>query len=282
MRCLACILVLGGCCCKAAAAHSSQVDAEVFAGHASNPDRAQNGKGVAAEDVRGANLSAYTTTLIDPNSGIEFQGAASLLTHSAYSGLNEVGLKARVKYRVQPTVGYTQPWYELSLGLERYQHASSAIRDATDATLGLTLGKRYTDRIAGTGGVAIRRELPDHGSVFDRTEGQLWAAVDYRYGIDNSLYARLSRSWGDQVFGGQEYTTYYRNVKASADDPAFGESRYAYRIHACTTLAEVGTSLPFPGYGTWDLRATRSRSLAYAGMNYSTTLLVLAWRGRFF
>ena len=282
MRCLACILALVVCCGKAAAALSSQVDAEVFAGHVSNPDRAQTGKGVAAEDVRGASLSTYATAFIDPNSGIEVQGAANLLAHSAYPGLNEVGLKARAKYRVQPTVGYTLPWYELSAGLERYQHAGSAIRDATDATLGLTMGKRYTDRIAAQGGVAIRRELPDHGSVFDKTESQLWAAIDYRYGFDNSLYARLSRSWGDQVFGGQEYTSYYRNVKASADDPAFGEGRYAYRIHACTTLGELGTSLPFPGYGVWDLRATRARSLPYAGISYTTTLLVIAWRGRFF
>lgn len=265
-----------------AQAEVGPVELELFGGHDSNPSRAQAVSRVEAEDVQGARATAFRSLLLDERSGMIFRGGGTVERHSSFSGLNNIGLNAGISYRIQPTVGYAMPWYELSLDLERHRYASSAIRNGMSAALNLSVGKHFTDRIYSTAGVGIKRNLADDTELFDLTERKLFATLGYRFGLKNAFYASLSRSKGDQVFGAAESYGVSGEVKAKGDDPVFGEGHYAYRMDATSTAAEAGLNLPVRGIGVLDMSAMRSRSYAYGGQAYEYTLIRISWRYRFY
>jgi hypothetical protein len=265
-----------------AKAEAGGVEFEVFGSHDSNPSRAQAGNRVGAENIQGAGATLLRSMLLDERSGMIFQGGGTIQRHSAFSGLNNLALNAGVIYRIQPTVGYAMPWYELALNLERQRYANSAIRDGSSAALDLSVGKHFTDRIYSTAGVGIKRSLADRENLFDLTERRLFVTLGYRFGLENTFYASLSQRRGDQVFGSRETYGVSGTVKASGDDPVFGEGYYAYRMDAASNIAEAGVNLPVRGNGALDVRAKRSRTYAYGGQAYDYTLMQISWRYRFY
>lgn len=279
---LARILAISFLLPAAAQAGQQGLEFETFAGHDGNPSHGQAGNGIAGEDIYGASLNMLRSELLDEHSGLTVRGGTTLLEHARFSGLNELVLAANLRYRVQPTIGYTRPWYQLSLDLERHQFACSAMRDATHAAIELTAGKRFTDRLDATVGIALRRGLADHGEVFDLSERRLFLAAGYKFGPANTLYASLSHASGDQVFGADESSYLRGNIKASAEDPVFGKDIDVYRMAASTTSAEVGVNLPLRGAGAWDLSAKHSRAYANDGPAYAYRQILLSWRYRFF
>jgi len=275
--CALCLLLQGS-----AHAGPGDVEFEVFGGHDSNPSRAQTGNGVASEDIQGAGASLLRSLLLDEHSGMVLRVGGAILRHSVFSGLNNLALNTKLSYRIQPTVGYTLPWYELSIDLERRQYANSAIRDGTSAALDLSMSKHFTDRIYSTTGLGLRKSLADRTNTFDLTERKLFITFGYKFGLENTFYASLSRARGDQVFGASESYAVRGAVKASADDPVFGQGYYAYRMDATSSIAEAGVNLPVRGHGTWDISAKRSRAYAYGGQAYEYNLMLISWRYRFF
>jgi hypothetical protein len=275
--CALCLLLQGS-----AHAGSGEVEFELFGGHDSNPSRAQAGNGVAAEDVQGASASFLRSFLRDERSGMILRGGGTILRHSVFSGLNNLALSANLRYRIQPIVGYTFPWYELSIDVERRQYANSVIRDGTSAAFELSAGKNFTDRVYSTTGVGVKRSLADRANIFDLAERKLFITFGYKFSPENTFYASLSRTRGDQVFGADETYGVRGAVKASGDDPVFGAGHYAYRMDATSTIAEAGVNLPVRGHGTWDISAKRSRAYAYGGQAYEYNLMLISWRYRFF
>ena len=245
-------------------AQIGNVEFEAFAGHDSNPSRAQAGDGVGAESVQGVRATWLRSVLLDERSGMILQGGGTFERHSAYSGLNNLALNAGATYRIQPTVGYAMPWYELSLDLNAHRYANSSIRDGISAALELSVGKHFTDRIYSTAGAGVRRSLAGQGYIFDLTQRTLFATLGYRFSLDDTLYG---------VSG---------TAKASGDDPVFGDGYYAYRMDAVANSVEAGVNIPLRGYGALDLRARRSRSRADGGETYDDTLMLISWRYSYF
>ena len=264
---------------KAAAVNT---EFEVFGVHDNNPSRARAEDNVGAENIQGARLTFLRSMLLDERSGIVFQGGGVVERHSTFSGLNNIALNARLRYRIQPTVGYTLPWYEMFIDLERRQYADSAIRDGTSAAIELSAGKQFTDRIYSTAGFGLKRSVADHDYLFDLTQRKLFITLGYRFGAQNILYASLSKTRGDQVFGASESHGVSGAVKASADDPVFGEGYYAYRMDTASTIAEAGVNLPVRGRGSLDISAKRYRAYAYGGPAYEYTLAQIGWRYSFY
>ena len=266
------------------AAHASPgaVELETFAARDGNPSRSQAGSGVPAENIYGIGASMLRTYLIDEHSGVLVRGSGALLTHTAFAGLNELVLNANLRYRWQPAVGYTLPWYEVLIDVERHKHANSTLRDAIGAALELSVGKYFTDRVYATSGIGVRRTVADRGNVFDQTEAKAFATAAYRFGQEETFYARLSRTRGDRVFGADESYGMSGHVKAGDDDPVFGAGRYAYRMTATANVIEIGVDLPVRGHGAWDIGAKRARAYADGGPAYGDNLILVSWRYRYY
>jgi hypothetical protein len=265
-----------------ARAGGGSIEAELFDARDNNPSRAQPDNSVGAENVQGARITWLRSALLDYRSGMIFSGGGTIERHSAYSGLNNIALNAGMRYRIQPSVGYTMPRYELALALERHSYADSAIRDATSAALELSVAKHFTDRIYSSAGVGISRSVADREQVFDQSQRKLFATLAYRFGLDNTLQLRLSRRKGDQVFGAHESDGLYGSAKAGADDPVFGGGYYAYRLGAATTIAGADLNFPVRGNGELIIGVRRNRTYADGGQAYASTRTLLSWRYRYY
>ncbi len=262
----------------AARADGSGVDFEAFAAHERNVTRAQAPADIASDDIQGASATLFRSLMRDEHGGWVFRAGAEFDRHSRFSGLNNATLSAGAAYRWQPTLGYTEPWYEISARLGRLNYANSRIRDGTTATVGAAMGKHFTDRLYSRAGLEYERRRADRENVFDLAWHRARVDFGYRFGLDSTLFASVARLWGDQVYSERMSAWSSAYATASASDVAFGEYYYAYRVDAITTLAGIGVSLPVARNGTLEFSADRYRADADGGLSYADTLIRIGLR----
>ena len=262
----------------AARADASGVDFEAYAAHERNVTRAQAPADIASDDIQGAQATVFRSLMRDEHGGWVFRAGAGFERHSRFPGLNNASLSAGAAYRWQPALGYTEPWYEISARLGLLKYANSGIRDGTTATLGAAMGKHFTDRLYSRAGLEYERRRADREDVFDLVWRRAFVDIGYRIGLESTLFASVSRIWGDQVYS--ERTSGWSPVyaRASAGDVAFGEHYYAYRVDAITTLAEIGMSLPLARSSALEFSANRYRAGADGGLAYGDTLMRIGLR----
>jgi hypothetical protein len=185
-----------------------------------------------------------------------------------------------MRYRIQPVSGYTNPWIELGGGYQRQNYRNSKIRDGNIWSVDAILGKRFTDRIGGRIGASEEWRRADNEDVFDWRRHRIFAALDYRLGLNTVLYANVTHNYGDQVFTATPSPDLRAEAKAFADDPVFG-ARRAYRLGAKANTAEIGLNLPLNGSSTLDFGMRRFNAVTDGGDRYHETELRLSWLYRF-
>ena len=238
-----CLVVLLLACAGMAQADATHVDVEVAAIHDDNLSRAESARDIFSDNVLDVGLTLTHTLLLTPNSGLKLKGGLHLAEHAKYTDLNQITTNAGVSYRIQPVAGYTAPWIELGALLERQSFRGSAIRDGSLLALEAIAGKRFTDRIGARVGISRELRWADEAKVFEWQHNRIYAMADYKFGMDSTFYASLSRVFGDQVFTTTPSLDIYEYSKAVAFDPVFG-TRRAYRMGAVSDVLELGVSTP--------------------------------------
>ena len=264
--------------CAPALAAGVRIESELSVMRDGNPARAEAGDGVPAEFIETATIRVARSQLLDERSGWVLQGRASLRQHDRYHGLNELNIGGGAVYRIQPEVGFTAPWYELGLTLERSVRSDSAIRNYTRAVAGLATGANLTDRISASAGLRLTRAVADTGSLADQRERALDLEGNYRIGSSATAYARWSLARGDQTYSSMAKFYGADGSPAWTADPALGPDMNAYRVRALTRVLEAGAFVsvaPRQGLSLW-LRAIRSAS--EYGAVYTTRQVGIDWR----
>jgi hypothetical protein len=267
-------------CAGAAQAAATHVDLELSARHDDNLSRAESGRDILSDNVLDLGITATRSMLLTPNSGFRIKGGLRLVEHAEYTDLNQLSANAGISYRIQPVAGYTAPWIELGATLERQSHRNSDIRDGEVLVAEAIIGKRFTDRIGGRAGIGWEKRWADEAGVFEWHRHRIFALADYRVGLDTTLYASVSRDFGDQVFTATPAPAFRRVAKAIADDPAF-DTRRAYRLDAVSTTLELGVNMPINTSNVLDLGARHFRAEADGGHTYNDTELRASWLYRF-
>jgi hypothetical protein len=255
-------------------------DAELAFKHDDNLSRAESGQDKFGDNAVNLDLKLSWNHLLTPNSGLRLSGGLRLTEQARFDALSHIDLNAGIRYRIQPISGYTAPWIELGGGYQRQNYRDSQIRDGNVWSVDAILGKRFTDCIGGRVGVTEEWRQADNEDVFNWRRHRIFAALDYRLGLDTSLYANLSRDFGSQVFTATATPDFLRAAMAVADDPAFGLRR-AYRLDAVATTVELGVNLPLNAANTLDFGARHFSADADGGHSYDETELRLSWLYRF-
>lgn len=263
-----------------AAAGITHVDAELAYRHDDNLSRAESGRDTFSDNAADLGLTLTWSQLLTPNSGLRLSGGLRLTEQARYEELSHVNVTVGLRYRIQPVAGYTAPWIELGTAVETMHHRDSNIRDGKLWTADVILGKRFTDRIGGRIGLGWEQRTAAEGEVFEWQRRHLSAAVDYRIGLDSTLYANLSRDFGDQVFTATPAPAFRVAAKAIEDDPVFG-ARRAYRLGAVASTLELGMSTPFNANNVLDIGLRHFRADADGGHSYDDTELRASWLYRF-
>ncbi len=242
--------------------------------------------------VQGLELTLSRSAVIDDNSGWVLRGRLAWERNVSYAALNNLALGVDAIYRVQPVVGFAEPWLELEAGVLQRQYSDSKLRDGAEAHLTALVGQRFTDRLRGRSGVGWSRRWGGDAGVFDLTNQRLFADVGWRVGEDSLLFARWNRSWGDQVFGGDPplqagdpvpswWSDSYAKASAAKLDPIFADDWWAYRTQAIASTLTLGVNLPLSGKAAVSLGVDRTLISARGGSRYDRTQASLALQYRF-
>ena len=308
MHCMkiACFLCL---CCAATAARADityfTADSSVI--YDSNIVRSELSRDIEDDFALEAGLTAARSFRLGDKSGLVVRGGAHVAKQFRFEDLSRLSLEAGASYRIQPMVGFTNPWIELALGVARLEYRDSRIRDGWVSNAGISVGKYFTDRIRATAGWSYELRNAEQGQVFDWHRNTVTLGVDFRLSENGTLYANGSRIYGDQVSSASvqvsnasnspspglifdpvtgTYITVNGNSvsnlssisnasKAIARDTALDKNAtnqyFAYRVGAITDVVEIGFNYAIKGNLALDFSLQYYNSDADGGLSYDGT-----------
>lgn len=265
------------------------IDAEVT--HDTNVPRGLDSADTESDNIASVEGSATRSLLLGPNSGAVFRGAARYSQYVDFKDLSNLALSGRAAWRYQRERSFGAPWYEISGEAQLLRHADSDLRDGTLISLTGSVGRYFTDRVRVSGGVSLDRRSGDDTGLYDLKTNRLWGTFDYRVGVRNTFYARLTRTAGDHVFtaisGASQALLLASGYEVLVGDPALadgfgGAAPTAYRVEATTLLYDLGYNLPLSSRRTLDFSLTHySSKTDLGGYKYDGTQLRATYLYRF-
>ena len=222
---------------------------QVDASHESN---ATNGiyDGKKSDNVFAVEGAATRPFLLSERSGLLLRGSARYERYADITGLSNFALTGRAAWRIQPTLGFGTPVYEIAGQIRRLIYPDSDLRDGTLATAEARVGSNLTDRLRISGGFGVDHRNGGNAAgvhVFDYTQHRIFGTFDLGVGLNNTVYGSVTRIGGDQVFSSGSEDGLSTNW---ADDPALRAplgltTANIYRVDAITLASELGINIPF-------------------------------------
>lgn len=225
-----------------------------------------------ADQIVAVEGTASRSHLLGEHSGMLLRGGARYAHFVDIGDLSQRSVFGRAALRYQPTLGFGSPWVEVAAQASWLKHRDSVLRDGSLWSVEASVGRHLTDRVRLAGGAGYdRRSGGGSAGLYDLATARAWGTFDYRLGIRNTVYGRLSYLTGDHVFNSVTVTGLSGVWEA---DPALagplGRPADAYRLDADTQLYELGFNYPLSGGQAIDLSASSFRSKAEVG-GYSYT-----------
>ena len=245
-----------------------------------------------ADSIVAVEGSLTGSTPLGSRGGLVYRAAARYDYFSTFEDLSNVALSGRLAYRVQPGTDFSSPFFEFSGNLVWLSHADSNLRDGTLTSLEASIGSHLTDRVRLAGGLSVdQRNGGDPGragevAIYDMEYARVWATLDYRFGVRNTFYGRITHVTGDHVFNS---VTVSGLSGAWATDPALarelGGTVNSYRVDATSFIYDLGVNIPLAGNRALDFYVSSYSSKLdegpYAGSKYSGTILRASYLYRF-
>ena len=211
----------------------------------------------------GVGGEAVKALVLGPRTGAILRAGARYNHQADFDDASHLALTAGAAWRIQPKVGFSEPWIELAGDLQWLSHADSDLRDGTILSLTASVGSHVTDRVRLSAGVAADRRSGDDTGLYDLSTTRIFATADWRVGLRATLYGRISGVTGDHVFNAIDATSKGWLIPISeviVDDPALGSGFTAYRLEATTLLYDLGFNFPLGTAHALDFSLTHFRS----------------------
>jgi hypothetical protein len=293
MKCTTAIAAVLLLAAQPALAESTRFGLDAELTHDDNASRGLYDADRKADNILSLEGSATRSMLLGSRSGAVFRAAARYSQFSKFDDLSNLALSGRAAWRIQPGMEFSSPFFELAGNLVWLQHSDSELRDGTIVSLEASTGSHLTDRVRlGAGAAFDKRDGGDPGrpgevAIYDLKNSRLWASLDYRFGIRNVAYVRVTHVGGDQVFN--SVTVAGINPTAWATDPAFakelGRPTDSYRVDATTLVYDIGVNLPLAANRSLDFLfssySSKAKEGPYSGNKYSGTIVRASYLYRF-
>jgi len=258
----------------------------------SNVPRGLGSADTKSDNILSAEGSATRSLLLGPNSGAVFRGSARYSQYLDFGDLSNLALTGRAAWRYQRDRAFGAPWFELAGEAQWLNHADSELRDGTVLSFSASVGRYLTDRVRVSGGLGLDKRSGDDTGLYDLSTNRFWGTFDYRVGVRNAFYARLTRTAGDHVFTAisgpsqtlllaSGYDVLVNNDTALADGFG-GVAPVAYRTEATTWHYDLGYNMPLPNGHGLDFSLTYySSKTDTGGYKYDGTQLRATYLYRF-
>jgi hypothetical protein len=242
------LILLAGAILPAHAERTTEIGAG--AEYDNNASNGQLDRDIKGDSAAWASLSAGQSIEVREGNSLTATGDLMGRVFNRFEGLNNLSLGVTVADRMKLGLGATAPWIRTYGSAARLQFRND-IRNGWLYGLGLGAGKRVGERWDLQAEYRFDKRTGENttgvvpglsGAVFDQTgHGVL---LDGRYSYDDTTVISLGYAWrrGDVVSTTQRNFTIFRASTAIAEDPAFGDGGYAYKLKATTQIISLGAS----------------------------------------
>ena len=278
-------------CLAAAQPAAAQWSVETEAGlrEDSNLGNARLAADVVSDHALQAAVSATQTVLLDNDDLVNWGGRLAGESYARFAGLNNFSLGASASYRHKLGLGAYAPWLRAAWSSTRLSYVDQ-IRDGWLHEVDFTAGKRLAERWNAWANFRLERrtaaaqeeEVPGiSGDAFSQRSRALAVAAEYAPDDATLLtFGGLLRR-GDVVSTSRPDYGVFAVSTAIAEDPTFGDERYAYRLTGTSYGLALGLAVSLGPRSRLDIGLQRQVTHAEGGNDYAKTIRSVAWIGNF-
>jgi hypothetical protein len=275
--------------CAAAPSHGQTFDAAVETARDSNVTR-----GELRDDVRsdayvdahaGWTWRRYLTDFDSLDTAVALRGAQ----YARFTRLSNAAVDGTVRWQRKLGIGLTEPWIAVD-ATASYENYREDIRDSSRIELRVEAGRRWSEALDASLGVAFDRRYARHDApVVPGISGAVWNLEGH------SAFARMGYGWSDRwqaelgyhVRRGDVVATTHRNLSiflasdAIAESHAFGPGFYDYRLRGTTHTGSATLSYALDDRSSLNLVYAHALTRAAQGLQYRSNLVSAAWAYRY-
>jgi long-subunit fatty acid transport protein len=268
------------------AAHSDwTVGAQVGVRHDDNVGNAQNTADFAADTMVGARLSAFQSIPLGDSYSMTLGADLSGESFHRLTGLNNASLEGVLALRKKWGLGAFVPWVRAGVSAGRSDYRDS-YRNAWVYRATLAAGRRIDERWNFWADYSYeRRAARTHEELVPGLSGDAFSENSHNAGINAeyslsesiSLAMRVLGRHGDVVSTTPPGAAIYFASRALAEDPAFGDEYYAYRLIGTSYGVRVGVNWSPTAHNLIGAGFERSDTRADGGNNYTKSVVEITW-----
>jgi hypothetical protein len=283
-RTLQAVVVLLSCWSGLACASDWTLGGGASIRHDSNVGNAEPYDDIVGDTIVGARLSAAQLFPLGTAYSLTFGGDLAGEVYRHITGLNDASADASMVLKHKWGLGAYAPWATLGLSAGRTSYDDS-YRNTWDYHAALAAGRRI-ERWSFWGEYAFdhraaraqEEEVPDiSGDAFTTTGRTLSAHAEYSLSERIFLTLALSARHGDVVSTTEENDRVYEASRAIAEDPAFGDEYYAYKITGNTYGVTAGVEVALSPHNALRLGFSRFETHADGGNDYIKSIPEITW-----
>lgn len=261
-------------------------NARVSIGGDDNISQAEQPTDIAEDQFAELSTSLAFSRLLTIQQGYTIAGFAKLKGHKKFDALDSQTLGLSAIYRIQPNLGFTQPFYQVSATL-RVEEFEFDQRDNTTLELRAQFKKRFTDKLTVALGVE-QQSIESEGTVFDLDRSKVFTNFDLSLNSSSVLYFTYNYIDGDSVSTGflnrQEFKV-VNYAEEREQDLAFSKELtgtwMAYKLPTKTQTVKLGLNKRMPREMSIDISALMIEAKGEGDNNYQRVISRFSLSKRF-
>ena len=261
-------------------AQAFQLDSDLTLSYDNNVSVAESSHDIFSDSALGLSVIASQSFRLNPHSSLSVKGKLERNQFARFHDLNNTTLALGMEYRIQPVVGFYQPWFALNMNVEKLVYDHSDIRSGAKFNMNAAIHQRLTERLSTSIGGIYEQRIADEADVFAWQHYSMFLAGNYQLGENTTLFASYAYQIGDQVFVATASPAFKLAASAIADDPVFGKRR-AYRLDAIANTLNLGIDYRISTNNKLDIGLQYATIDAKANHNYEATQAHISWLHRF-
>jgi hypothetical protein len=265
------------------------IDIDAGAFYDDNLTRAQDRVDIRADGAATIAVAARSLIALGGFDTVSWGVDGHAEAFNRYHGLDSVAIGAAAVYRHKFDLGFDAPWV-MAGATAGYHDYNNNLRDGGRFALRAAVGKRFDEAADATLGVFYDRRYARNdepavpgisGKVFDLRGQGVYATAGYVLTEELMLGGTVSVRRGDVVSTTSPGYSIYGASSAIAEDTAFGEVLYAYRLRGTTRTASITASWAFSDRSSINLVYFDERTSATDNLDYRSHIVNLTFAYRY-
>lgn len=257
-----------------------QLDSDLTVTNDNNVSVAESNQDIFNDTALDLSLMASQSFRLNPHGSLSVKGKLERIEFARFNDLSNTTLALGAVYRIQPVIGFFQPWFSLTLNAEKLLYDHSDIRDGSRFNVSTAVHQRLTERLSANLGAAYEKRVADEADVFAWKRYSVFLAGNYQLSEQTTLFGSYAYQIGDQVFVATPSPAFKTIAHAIADDPIFGERR-AYRLDAKAKTLNMGVDYRISANNKLNIGLQYALIQAEASHEYDATQLHISWLHRY-